>query len=154
MRVALFSKSPILMAAVVALFATAAVPPASAHDPQNPRHQAMELLSDNMKALGRMMRSGLDAEEAMPLATAVVDVAERMPALFETRNPGHNNNRAKPEIWDDWSGFSAQIDRFRGAAESLVVAVDSGDQNAFGAAMSNVGQSCTACHRPYRAPQR
>ncbi len=150
MRVSLF---PVYLLKAVFVAALLWAWPAQAHDEHDPRHQAMETLSDAMKALVQMQRGGFEADEAEPIVAAVTDVAERMPALFENRNPGENNNRAKPEIWDDWPGFTARIEQFRGAVAGLARAAESGDSATLGPALNAVGQACAACHRPYRAPE-
>ena len=128
---------------------------AHAHDERDPRHMAMESLSKNMKTLAAALRDvPPPGESEHAIATQIVEVATRMPALFETPNAGHNNNRAKPEIWSDWSGFSAKIEEFQGATANLAATLRSADATAWSAALQAVGQSCANCHRPYRAPRR
>lgn len=150
MRVSLSPVSPVKAALVAAaLWAL----PAQAHDEHDPRHKAMETLSDSMKALAQMWRGGFEAGEAEPIIAALDDVATRMPALFADRNPGHNNNRAKPEIWDDAAGFAAHIEQFRDAVAGLASASESGNSATLGPALNAVGQTCAACHRVFRAPE-
>jgi len=149
-----FARLPIVSLVTLPVLAVLLAGPGAAHDEHDPRHQAMESLSDSMEALVRLVRGTFDAGEAQTRAGVIAEVAERMPDLFENRNPGENNNRAKPEIWDDWDGFSARIDQFRAASAELVAAAESGEAAAVGAALNGVGQSCSGCHRPYRAPKR
>jgi cytochrome c556 len=130
------------------------IPNAEAHDEKDPRHIAMESLSKNMKTLSRALREMPPGDPEHVLASQIVDVAARMSALFETPNVGHNNNRAKPEIWSDWTGFSVKVDEFRGATAALATALKSADPAAWSSAVQAVGQSCASCHRPYRASRR
>jgi len=127
---------------------------AQAHDENDPRHMAMESLSKNMETLGRAIRQAPPGDAEHARAAEIADVAARMAALFETENPGHNNNRAKPEIWSDWAGFSAKIDEFQTVTTDLVAALKDDDSAAWSAAMQAVGRSCASCHRPYRTPRR
>lgn len=127
---------------------------AHAHDEKDPRHMAMESLSKNMETLAKAIREAPPGSPEHALASQIVDVAKRMPSLFETPNAGHNNNRAKPEIWSDWTGFSVKIEEFQGATIELAAALKSADPAAWSAALQAVGQSCASCHRPYRAPRR
>jgi len=127
---------------------------AQAHDEKDPRHMAMESLSKNMEALSRSLRQGPPGDAEHARAAELIDVANRMPALFETPNPGENNNRAKPEIWSDWAGFSAKIDEFRDATGALAAALKADDPAAWSGALQTVGRSCASCHRPYRTPRR
>ena len=130
------------------------IPSAQAHDEKDPRHIAMESLSKNMKTLSRALRQTPPADPEHALASEIVDVAARMLALFETPNAGHNNNRAKPEIWSDWTGFSAKVDEFQGATATLATALKSADPAVWSSAVQAVGQSCASCHRPYRTSRR
>jgi cytochrome c556 len=130
------------------------IPSAEAHDEKDPRHIAMESLSKNMKTLSQALRETPPGDPEHALASEIVDVAVRMQALFETPNAGHNNNRAKPEIWSDWTGFSAKIDEFQGATAALATALKSADPAAWSSAVQAVGQSCASCHRPYRTSRR
>ena len=130
------------------------IPSAEAHDEKDPRHIAMESLSKNMKTLSRVLRETPPGDSEHALASQVVDVAARMPALFETPNAGENNNRAKPEIWSDWTGFSAKVDEFQGATAALAAALKSADPAAWSSAVQAVGQSCAGCHRSYRTLRR
>jgi cytochrome c556 len=130
------------------------IPSAEAHDEKDPRHIAMESLSKNMKTLSQALRETPPGDPEHALASEIVDVAVRMQALFETPNAGHNNNRAKPEIWSDWTGFSAKIDEFQGATAALATALKSADPAAWSSAVQAVGLSCASCHRPYRTSRR
>ena len=127
---------------------------ARAHDEKDPRHMAMESLSKNMEALSRSLRQNPPGDADHARAAELVDVANRMPALFETPNPGENQNRAKPEIWSDWAGFSAKIDEFQKASADLATALKGTDPAAWSAALQAAGRSCASCHRPYRTPRR
>ena len=135
-------------------FGALAIPSAFGHDEKDPRHIAMESLSKNMETLGRAISQAPPGDAEHALAAQIVDVAARMPALFETPNAGHNNNRAKPEIWTDWSGFSAKIDEFQKASADLATALKGTDPAAWSAALQAAGRSCASCHRPYRTPRR
>jgi cytochrome c556 len=62
--------------------------------------------------------------------------------------------RAKPAIWTEWDKFSGFANQFQKAADELVVAAKSGDQKQFAAKQAAVAQSCGACHKPYRSPEK
>ena len=144
----------VLLAITVLGLSALVIPSAHAHDAKDPRHIAMESLGKNMETLNRAIRVAPPGDAEHALAAQINDVATRMPALFETANPGHNNNRAKPEIWSDWVGFSTKIEEFRAVATNLATALKSDDPAAWPAAVQAVGQSCASCHRPYRTPHR
>ena len=61
--------------------------------------------------------------------------------------------RAKPEIWEQPEKFKAALQNFQMAAENLLVAAESGDMGAIGAAARGLGMGCGGCHKPFRAPK-
>ncbi|MBF0256283.1 MAG: cytochrome c [Gammaproteobacteria bacterium] len=58
---------------------------------------------------------------------------------------------AKANVWSDAAGFAAAADKSTAAAAALVKASETGDLQAIGAAMADVGKSCKGCHDEYRA---
>ena len=154
MKPTTFRRKPVLLAMALLGLGAITIPGAQAHDEKDPRHIAMESLGKNMETLGRAIRVAPPGDAEHALAAQINDVATRMPALFETANPGHNNNRAKPEIWSDWAGFSTKIEEFQALTTNLATALKSDDPAAWPAAVQAVGQSCASCHRPYRTRRR
>ena len=130
------------------------IPNAEAHDEKDPRHIAMESLSKNMKTLSRALREAPPGDPEHALASQIADAAARMLGLFETPNAGHNNNRARAEIWSDWTGFSAKVDEFQDVTAALSASLKSTNPAAWSSAVQTVGQSCSSCHRSYRTSRR
>jgi cytochrome c556 len=135
---------------LMALAGTSAV----AHDEKDPRHQAMEALGKSMKAISQTVKSGaaIDAD-TMAHARRIAETGDRVLDLFPEGPIGHGS-RAKPEIWSDWSGFSAKAEAFGRAADGLLVAVQDGEPSRVEAALKQVGATCGGCHKPYRKPKK
>ncbi|HHY49936.1 MAG TPA: cytochrome c [Alphaproteobacteria bacterium] len=93
----------------------------------------------------------LQGEEAIAAAQTLVDNFTRLPTLFPEDSQA-GATRALPLIWEDWTGFEAQVAMAKGAAEALLAAAQSGDAAAIGEAARNMGAQCGACHGKYRAP--
>ncbi len=55
-----------------------------------------------------------------------------------------------PEIWSNWSDFEQKARDFQNAAQQVADAAQSGGVQAASGLVQAVGQSCGACHRPYR----
>ncbi len=136
--------------AVVSLLAT---PLVQAHDENDPRHKAMTSLADNMKALAKMAKAGdMNQDKAVTHADEIAETARRMLALFPEGSAGHGS-RAKPEIWTDWPGFEKEAADFERAVDTLRAAAQSGEQAQLGAALTDVGKTCSSCHKQFRLPK-
>jgi cytochrome c556 len=65
----------------------------------------------------------------------------------------HANSRALPAIWERKAEFDGFMDRSVAAAQTLAQAAAAGNEAGFRAAFPALGQSCGACHTPFRRPQ-
>lgn len=74
-------------------------------------------------------------------------------ALFP-EGSGSGDTRALPAIWSDRTGFERANANMVSQLEALRTAAASGDNAALTAAFGQTGQTCAACHRPYRGPAR
>jgi len=142
-----------LTALLVAIAAVAVPVVGSAHDSKDPRHIAMTGLAKDMKAIAGQAKAGRIEPSAVAAAARVEDTAGRMLELFPAGS-GTAHDRAKPEIWSDWAGFTAKATEFERAAADLLAATASGDPGRVGMALKAAGQSCKSCHRPYRKPKK
>ena len=141
------------IASVLVVAAMLALPSVEAHDKNDPRHKAMTSLADNMKALASMAKAGeMHRDKAVAYADEIAETARRMLALFPEGSTGHGS-RAKPEIWTDWPGFEEEAADFERTVDMLRAAVQSGEQAQLGAALTDVGKSCSSCHKRFRLPK-
>lgn len=65
----------------------------------------------------------------------------------------HANSRALPAIWERKAEFDGLFDRAVDAARNLQQLAAAGNEAGFRAAFPALGQSCGACHTPFRRPQ-
>ena len=72
--------------------------------------------------------------------------------MFPQGTDSGADTRAKPDIWQDWDGFTEAAEAFEAAAGNLAQAAAGGDQAAIAAAFGDLGKSCGGCHRPFRTP--
>ena len=63
-------------------------------------------------------------------------------------------NRAKPEIWQDWEKFKAGARLLSQETAKLVEVSKGGDFEAFKAQYKAVGKACGGCHKPFRAKKK
>ena len=141
------------IASVFVFVSMLAAPSVQAHDENDPRHEAMTSLADNMKALAKMAKTGeMHRDKAVAHAEDIAETARRMLALFPEGSTGHGS-RAKPEIWTDWSGFEKEAADFERTVATLRAAVQSGEQGRLDAALADVGKTCSSCHKRFRLPK-
>jgi len=136
------------------LAATVAVPLALAQgNVLDERKAGFRSLLQSMEAIQRIVEGRQPPAGAVAPARVIVEFAPRIKALFP---PGSDRGetRALPAIWSDRAGFDRVADAFVPAATALLAAAESGDSARLAAQLQATGQSCGACHRPYRAPAR
>ncbi len=140
----------ITLFAATVLVATTAL----AHDGvKNPtvkaRMDGMERIAASSKALGLMARGGGDFSEAelKRHTDILIEEAQRIPALFEPQEDDPKSE-ARPEIWSNWPDFTAKAQSMEKVALALSKST-SADRMLM--TMRDLGQACSACHKPYRA---
>jgi cytochrome c556 len=143
----------LVVAGVLALQARLRAHEGKMNLPEGPirdRHELMEGVGKNAKAIGNALKSG----DLTPVAGAAEKIqadAAKATALFP---PGstHPDSRAKPEIWSDWKDFEARMKDLGTAAGAVAAAAKSaGDVSA---AANKMGESCKGCHEKYRVPEK
>ena len=63
-------------------------------------------------------------------------------------------SRAKAEIWEKWDEFTKQNETVKKAAQALADAAKAKDEEGVNTKMKALGDSCTSCHRNFRAPRK
>ena len=106
---------------------------------------------DNIKAVKAALDSG-NAAAAVAPAGDMAAFAKQIVSLFP-QGSGAGDTRAKEEIWSDWAKFQAVAAAHVDETEKLVQAAQSGDTGALGAQLKATGESCGACHKPFRKPK-
>jgi cytochrome c556 len=121
-------------------------PPGPIHD----RHELMEGIGKNGKAIGEALKAH-DMAHVASAAAAIQTDAAKIPALFP---PGstHPASRAKPEIWTNWDKFEAGAKHLEEKAGALAAAAKSGG-DASGAADA-LFDTCKSCHDQFRVPEK
>jgi len=128
-----------------------------AHDAKNlpagpirDRHELMEGIGKNAKAIGNALKSG-DLKAVPDAAEAIHTDAAKILPLFP---PGstHAESRAKPEIWTDWKTFEASAKDLEKTAGDLAAAAKSGGDVA--AAADKMFDNCKGCHEKFRVPDK
>jgi cytochrome c556 len=142
---------------VSAVIGLAAVAVTQAHEdkeelpagPVHDRHELMEEVGKNAKAIGDAIKAGETAKVSAP-ATAIAAAAKQVPALFPAGSE-HPKSRAKKEIWQHPEEFAALTKKLEETATALAAAANQGGD--VGAASKELFANCKACHDKFRIPE-
>lgn len=61
------------------------------------------------------------------------------------------DTKAKPEIWQDWPRFRAQVEKFQGDAARLKEVARSGNPETLKGAVADMTRTCKNCHDDFKA---
>jgi len=116
--------------------------------------------SGNFKDAREKAKAGAFASIAVNAQTIAIN-ARHIPALFPAGSMGkpEDKSRAKPEIWEDWNGFTDASQQLQDAANKLYnLTKDAGKMAVTEAqvteAIKAVGGACKNCHDKFRVPKK
>ncbi|WP_269584016.1 c-type cytochrome [Roseibium sp. Sym1] len=116
------------------------------------RMDAMSDIGDQMKIIGKMMKSG--PYDTATLATASGNIAGHAgPALLKLFPEGsiQETSDAKQEIWTDWPKFQALAGDLEASAQALKdLAEDGAGKELTSAAFGTLAGTCKSCHETFR----
>lgn len=112
------------------------------------RMNAMQDVAQNMKALAAIVKdpSRFDAAAIRLHSVPLADHARSIAPLFEYQATDPKSE-ARDAIWANWPGFLEEATAMEKAAEALSGVTS---QDAFEAAFTALGDTCTSCHKTYR----
>ena len=130
----------------------APIAPAKAKAMMHHRHESMELIGDNFKAVRRELGGSSPNIAKVASAAATIDrLAKESAGWFPAgTGPDVGKTEAKAEIWQNPKDFAAKHTAFQKAASAFNAAAKSGNAGATKAAFGDLGKSCKACHDLYR----
>ena len=119
------------------------------------RQAHMGLYGFYLTPLGQMAQDRIpyDADVAAAAANNLAAMAAIDQSAFwvEGTDSSLERSRARAKIWTDPDGYLEVKQGMADATEALALVAGDG-LDALKAAFGPVGQSCSACHQPYRAP--
>ena len=117
------------------------------------RHEGMESIGKNGKAINRELTSSAPNMAAVHAGAAVIaDLSRKASGWFpEGTGPEVGKTGAKPEIWQNPQDFAAKLHNFQVAAAAFNAAAASGDVGVTNARFNDLEGACKACHDKYRA---
>lgn len=117
------------------------------------RQGVYAMIGWNFGPMGAMVKgeAPFDAAEFGKRAERVAWLSQQIEEGFPKGSDTGATTDAKPEIWLDWSDFSAKLSDFQREAQALATVAKGGDEAAMKAQFVKTGGTCKACHDKYRA---
>jgi cytochrome c556 len=119
------------------------------------RHEGMETIGKNFKALHRELDGGSPDLGVVRASAATINrLAGDASGWFpEGTGPEVGKTGAKPEIWQpqNRADFALKLRNFQVAAQRLNAATSGNDVNGTKARFADLGGACKACHDKYRS---
>ena len=130
----------------------APIAPAKAKAMMHHRHESMETIGDNFKALRRELGGSSPNMTTVAGGAATIDrLAKESAGWFPAgTGPDVGKTEAKAAIWQKPQDFAAKHAAFRKAASAFNAAARSGNAGAAKAAFGDLAKTCKACHDLYR----
>src|SRR6476661_4159163 len=116
------------------------------------RHEGMETIGKNAKAINREL-AGASPDLAVVRASAatIAGLSQKASGWFPAgTGPDVGKTGAKPEIWQNQQDFAAKLSAFQKAALVFNSAASGSDMSAAKARYADLGGTCKACHDKYR----
>jgi cytochrome c556 len=147
------SASPATTSNRMAMVAVTKVSGAEAARIMHERHEGMESIGKNFKAIHRELEAGSpDVALIRSSAKMITDLSRKASGWFpQGTGPDVAKTGAKPEIWQDPKDFAAKLAAFQKAAPAFAAATSGNDIAAIKAHYADLGGTCKACHDKYRS---
>jgi cytochrome c556 len=152
MRIVPIALASALILTAAASAATLKLSGAAAGRVMHERHEGMETIGKNFKALHREFASASPFAPAVRTGAAqIADLSRKASDWFPAgTGPEAGKTGAKPQIWQDPQDFAAKLSAFQKAALAFHSAASGNDMNAAKALYADLGGTCKACHDKYR----
>jgi cytochrome c556 len=148
-----------LMMAAVAVLGLAGLAHA-ADEPENNvkyRQNLMKAVGGHMGAISGVVKGEVTyGPHVVEHARAINAMSRVVGDVFAT-GTDHTKvkgSRAKAEIWQNTAEWQKVVQGFQTASANLVKAAEGNDKDAVAKNFAALGQSCGACHKPFRAEQQ
>jgi cytochrome c556 len=147
------SASPATAGNGMAMVAVTRVTGPEAQRIMHERHEGMETIGKNFKAIHRELDAGSpDLAVIRSSARTIADLAKKASGWFpQGTGPEVGKTGAKPEIWQDPKDFAAKFAALQKAAPAFAAAASGSDLAAIKAHYADLGGACKACHDKYRS---
>jgi cytochrome c556 len=147
------SAQPPATANNMVLLAVKPLPKAQALQVMHVRHEGMETIGKNNKALHReLVSSSPFMPTVRSTAGTIANLSVKASGWFPLgTGPDVSKTGAKPEIWQNQADFLCKLRNFQAAAKAMNAAAAGEDIEAMKARFGAMNDACKACHDKYRS---
>ena len=147
--------SPPATANEMVLITVRPLPKAQALKVMHARHEGMEAIGRNNRALKRAVEAATpDLPAARSSAANIAKLSAKASGWFPLgTGPDVAKTRAKAEIWENHADFVARLRTFRTAAKAMNAAAAGNDVGVIKARFRAMNDACQACHDKYRSEE-
>jgi len=151
MRTSLFGVAAVL--SITAGVALGALPKPKALAIMHERHEGMETIGKNFKALHRELDASSPNLGTIRTSARNIQALSAKASHWFQRGTGPELGKtgAKPGIWGNPQDFVVKMRDFQAQARAFAAASRSNDLELIRAQSSDLGQTCKACHDKYRS---
>ena len=148
-----------LMMAAVAVLGLAGLAHA-ADEPENNvkyRQNLMKAVGGHMGAISGVVKGEVTYGPHVVEHARAINAMSRVVGDVFVTGTDHTKvkgSRAKAEIWQNTAEWQKVVQGFQTASANLVKAAEGNDKDAVAKNFAALGQSCGACHKPFRAEQQ
>lgn len=118
------------------------------------RQQSFKKMGGAMKAINQQLKaSDADLAEILASASLLSSKAAQLPDWFPAGSGASSGQQtdALDAIWQDSATFQQAATKFQQASSDLLSLAQNGDVAALPAQLKEVKQSCSNCHKTFRA---
>jgi cytochrome c556 len=135
------------------MIAVKPLPRAQALTVMHARHEGMETIGNNNKALHRELVSSSPFMPTVRSSAAnIARLAGQASGWFPLgTGPEVGKTGAKPEIWQNQADFLAKLRNFQATARAMSAAAAGTDVGLMNARFDTMDNACKACHDKYRS---
>ena len=113
------------------------------------RQGVMGVVGGHMNSIVAILRGGVHAGDLKMHAQGMANISSIVPTVFP-EGSGDGKTEALAVIWEKPDAFKKAMDKYVAAAKGMAKAANSGDMQAVGPAIKELGGSCKGCHDDFR----
>ncbi|MCU7553796.1 cytochrome c [Alteromonas sp. ASW11-19] len=117
------------------------------------RQSLFQLVRSNMGPLGGMAKGAIPYDEEVMMTNAVrlEQLADMMVDYLEVDTRKFDvDTAAKDALWENFDEVETKVAALRKASAHLQQVVEAGNEDAYRAAIGDIGASCKSCHDDYK----
>ncbi len=118
------------------------------------RQKVMTSNGANISSIGAILKNKLPYAGNIAGHARNINTGAKMIAVAFKKELHQGKTDAKPEIWQKWSEFEDAAKNLQEQSAKLADVASSGDMEAIGAQLKQMGKACGSCHKKFRKKKK